>query len=427
MFINFFKKLFSYGHNKTKKNVVKQNIAKKVGKTRKTRKKIGKRNLPLQNTNNSERQGVEVTPALTRAIDNPVLSPREGFSWEVRGAFNPAALYLGGRVHLLYRAEGEDGQSVLGYASSEDGIFFDERLEYPVYVPRSEFEKGGNVPDDERLFDPEKYTSGGGWCGCEDPKLTQIGDRVFLTYVAFAGWESVRVAMSSISVEDFLAKRWKWTLPVLCTEPSVTEAQRAKSGGLFPEKINGKYLFYFRAFPHIFLDYVEDLRFGKDRWAKRTHTITTGPKGQWDHGKISFGATPIKTKAGWLVITHGVNGRQENAHEYDKKLAYRMGAMLLDLKDPTKVIYRTPEPILEPELWYEHNWKPDVVYPCGAVVKDGTLLVYYGGGDMYTCVASAPLDEFIKDIMEDKTPKLKHKKTINKRFRYKRRFNRAKK
>ncbi len=397
-------------------------------KKRKTSKKRRQYKRNPKNTNNSEKQGVRVTPALTRAHTNPVLAPREGFNWEIRGAFNPAAIYLGGRVHLLYRAEGEDGQSVLGYASSSDGIDFDDRLEYPVYVPRGEFEKGDGVPENERLFDPETYTSGGGWCGCEDPKLTQIGDRVFLTYVAFAGWDSVRVAMSSISVEDFLAKRWKWTLPVLCTEPSSVEAKRAKSGGLFPEKIKGKYVFYFRAFPNIFLDYLDDLRFGKGRWAKRTSEIPTGPFGQWDHGKVSFGATPIKTDKGWLVITHGVNGKQENAHEYDKKLAYRMGAMLLDLEDPSKVIHRTPEPILEPELWYEHNWKPDVVYPCGAVVKDGTLLVYYGGGDMYTCVATAPLDEFLKDLLEDKTPQLgRLDKKSRRRLRYQKKFNRNKK
>lgn len=356
-------------------------------------------------TNNSQKQGATMSPALTRCHCNPVLAPREGCTWEARGAFNPAAIHLGGRVHLLYRAEGEDGQSILGYASSPDGVNFDERLEYPVYVPRAEFERGDRVPEKERMFDPVKYTSGGGWCGCEDPKLALIGDRVFLTYVAFAGWDSVRIAMSSISVDDFLNKRWNWTLPVLCSRPGVID----KSGGLFPEKIGGKYVFFHRVFPNILIDFVDDLRFGEGRWLKGEYKIENGPKGSWDHGKISFGATPIKTREGWLVITHGVNGKQEDGGD----LRYRMGAMLLDLKDPRKIIHRTPEPILEPELWYEHNWKPNVVYPCGAVVKDDTLFVYYGGGDRYTCVATAPLEEFLQDLLQDHTPKMK---TINQKI-----------
>jgi predicted GH43/DUF377 family glycosyl hydrolase len=357
------------------------------------------------------KQGAPTPPSLTRCHCNPILSPREGRDWENRGAFNPAAIHLGGRVHLLYRAEGDDGQSVLGYASSPDGITFDERLDHPIYTPRAEFERGDNIPPEDRIWDPVKYSSGGGSCGCEDPKLSQIGDRVYLTYVAFAGWDSVRVAMSSISVKDFLNKDWKWTLPILCTEPSTCDALQAKSGGIFPEKIGGKFIFYFRMFPNIYLDRLDDLRFGVNRWAKKSHTIPTGPRGQWDHGKVSFGATPLKTKKGWLVITHGVNGKQEEAHLFDTPLHYRMGAILLDLKDPTKVLHRTPEPILEPSLWYENDWKPGVVYPCGAVIKDDTLLVYYGGGDRHTCVATAPLDQFLESMLQDKTPSLNLRET----------------
>lgn len=332
---------------------------------------------------------------VTRSGKNPILSPTE-YSWESMGVFNPAAIYLGGRVHLLYRAVGANGQSVIGYASSADGIHFDERLPYPVYIPRAEFE---HATDSMESVLPSLYSSGGGWCGCEDPKVVHIGDRIFLTYVAFGGWKSVRVAISSIAVKDFLAGNWKWTRPVACTPEGVI----SKSGGLFPEKINGKYVFFHRIFPNILLDYLEHLRFD-DGHAYGQHSIAPRKEG-WDSRKISFGSVPIKTKYGWLVITHGVDDAAD-----DK---YHMGAMLLDIDNPEKVLHRTHEPILSPDLWYENDWKPGVVYPCGAVKKEETLLVYYGGGDKYVCVASAPFDQFVEQLARDMTPHLQKQNNIS--------------
>ena len=328
---------------------------------------------------------------ITRFSQNPVLSPTS-YSWENEGAFNPAAIYLGGRVHLLYRAMGSNGVSTIGYASSEDGINFDDRLPYPVYYPKDEIEIDPQNPD--KNFNPDKYASGGGWSGCEDPKISKIGDRLFLTYVAFSGWKSVRVALTSISVSDFLEKKWNWTRPILCSPKCVI----SKSGGLFPEKIRGKYVFFQRIFPNILIDYFDNLRF--DDPSKKQGEFEIGPqKTGWDSRKISFGSTPIKTNHGWLVITHGVDDKA------DEK--YHMGAMLLDLKNPEKVLYRSKEPILSPELWYENDWKPGILYPCGAVNKDGTLLVYYGGGDKYVCVATAEFDKVVESLLNSQRPKMK--------------------
>lgn len=331
---------------------------------------------------------------VTRSSKNPVLSPT-AYSWENEGVFNPAAIYLDGRVHLLYRAIGSNGVSSIGYASSLDGIHFDERLPYPVYYPDSEFELDSS--NKEPKFNPDKFASGGSWTGCEDPKVCQIGDRIFLTYVAFSGWDSVRVAMSSITVDDFLNKNWRWTTPILCTQKGVI----SKSGGLFPEKVKGKYVFFQRIFPNILLDYMDDLRFFEDKLPNGQHQIPPSKVG-WDSRKVSFGSTPIKTKYGWLVITHGVDDARDHQ--------YHMGAMLLDLENPEKIIYRSKTPILSPELWYENDWKPGVVYPCGAVNKDGTLLIYYGGGDKYVCVASAPMDDFLDSIIHGRKPNLKEDK-----------------
>ena len=102
-------------------------------------------------------------------------------------------------------------------------------------------------------------------------------------------------------------------------------------------------------------------------------------------------AATIKTKDGWLLIYQAVCRRDESR--------YKMGAMLLDLKDPTKVLARSRNPILEPIAPYENEgWKAGVVYPCGAVVINNRLFVYYGGADMVVCVASAKLNNFVEQL-----------------------------
>ena len=79
---------------------------------------------------------------------------------------------------------------------------------------------------------------------------------------------------------------------------------------------------------------------------------------------------------------------------------YKIGAMLLDLKDPTQVLARSAKPMIEPDEWYENEgWKAGVVYPCGAVVIGDRLLVYYGGADKVTCVASAKLDTILDHLI----------------------------
>jgi predicted GH43/DUF377 family glycosyl hydrolase len=90
---------------------------------------------------------------------------------------------------------------------------------------------------------------------------------------------------------------------------------------------------------------------------------------------------------------------------------YKVGAMLLDLDEPTKVIYRSKAPILIPEETYENNgYKAGVVYASGAIVKDNNIIVYYGGSDSYVCAASAPLDEFLESLKRGAKPSLKKRK-----------------
>ena len=327
--------------------------------------------------------------SLERFDNNPILRPDYKHAWETKAVFNPAAIYEGGKVHILYRAIGETDVSVLGYASSLDGLHIQERLDKPVYVPREPFE--GVIPSHPYVSEiPGIYVSGGGGMGgCEDPRLTRIGERVYITYVAYDGYTPPRVALSSIHIDDFLHKKWNWKKPVLISPPHIVD----KNACILPEKINGKYVIFHRVFPNILIDFVDDLDFdGKTRWLEGQFKIPIrSVSSDWDSLKVGSGPPPIKTKDGWLLIYQAVCCRDESR--------YKMGAMLLDLKDPTKVLARSRTPILEPTAPYENEgWKAGVVYPCGAVVINDRLFVYYGGADMFVCVASTKLGSFLEQL-----------------------------
>ena len=91
---------------------------------------------------------------------------------------------------------------------------------------------------------------------------------------------------------------------------------------------------------------------------------------------------------------------------------YKLGALLLESKDPEKILYRAQHPILEPDKWYENDWKPGIIYAGGAVVKNGKLFVYYGGGDKHIGVASILLSKLIDSMKSNGAVKLEKNKTL---------------
>ena len=326
---------------------------------------------------------------LKKHKNNPIIKPAYKNTWETWQTFNPAALFEDNKVHLVYRAIGEDGISRFGYASSRDGVLVDERHDKPIFELS---EVAGSASSAESA-----YFSGGSWGGAEDPRITKLDGNLHMLFVAFSGLP--RLALVSIKWGDFLNKRWKWGGVKIISPPGVVD----KSGCLFPELINGKYAILHRIFPNILLDFVDNLDFPEGQylsgekavWGKHSIKIR---KGEWDSLKIGPGAPPIKTDKGWLLIYYGVD---------EKDRRYKIGAMLLDLKNPRKVLARTKKPILEPVEWYENvGHKHGVAYPCGAVVVGEFLHVYYGGADSYVCVASANLKKFLEDLTGSGNPKL---------------------
>ena len=163
---------------------------------------------------------------LVRFRWNPIITPKPTSTWESKFTFNPAAVYEDGCVHIVYRAMNDEYKSVFGWASSSDGEHIDERLPEPIYSSRK---------DTEKMIDPIYHS-------CEDPRITKIGDRFYMCYTAFDGKTPTVVVLTSISVADFLNKKWNWETPRIISNPKKSD----KNSCLFPEKVNGKYAFFHR-------------------------------------------------------------------------------------------------------------------------------------------------------------------------------------
>ena len=304
-----------------------------------------------------------------RFSGNPIISPRPGVGWEAGGTLNPAAVELENKIHIVYRATTPANVSVLGYAVSEDGFKIDERLDEPIYKPRADFE---SRPGSDTNF------------GCEDPRIVIIEDRLYMTYTAYNG-ETPRVAVSNIAISDFLARKWEaWSEPNVITAPNIPN----KDATIIPEKIGNKYLVIHRVGNDICGGYVTSLDFKNEEIDTCIEILNPRP-GMWDGVKVGISGPPIKTEQGWLLLYHGVS----------KNGKYRVGAVLLDLEDPTVVISRTAVPVFEPLESYERNGlMPNVVFPCSLILRNNKLFIYYGAADSVIGVATMELNDLQKEL-----------------------------
>ncbi|MBI4130634.1 hypothetical protein HY468_04925, partial [Candidatus Roizmanbacteria bacterium] len=270
---------------------------------------------------------------LARYKGNPILSPTAEHAWEERATFNPTAVYLEDKVHILYRALSAKDVSTIGLAVSRDGFHIDERLPEPIYVPRAPFEMGEDGP-----------------YGCEDPRITRIDDQLYMCYTAYGGGGKASVALTSITVADFLKRQWNWKMPIIISPPGIFD----KNACVLPEKINDRYALFHRIDHYIWVAYADTLNFDKKKWIEGQ--IVLKPRhDSWDSLKIGIAGIPVKSEAGWVLLYHGLS-RQDNK--------YRVGAVLLDVTDLDHVLSRLDEPILEPVAPYEvEGDRPDTVFP----------------------------------------------------------------
>jgi predicted GH43/DUF377 family glycosyl hydrolase len=292
---------------------------------------------------------------LTRLSEQPILSPIPAHPWEAAAVFNTAAILHNDRIHLIYRAtditsNGQQGKYInsFGYAVSTDGIHF-ERRATPIVV--------NDVPQELR--------------GPEDPRIVEMDGKFYMLYTGYGGRFDGDYRICLAISTDLI--NWE-RKGVMLDEPN-------KDASLFPEKINGRYVMFHRRAPDIWLGYSSDLK----NWVDHQSIMAPISGSDWEGIKIGLAGPPIKTSRGWVLIYHGVGGEPRK---------YSLGIALLDGKDPSKVLYRQSEPILEPELdWEVNGYVPNVVFSCGQVILDGHLIVYYGGADTAIGVAAVPLEQ----------------------------------
>ena len=126
-------------------------------------------------------------------------------------------------------------------------------------------------------------------------------------------------------------------------------------------------------------------------WEKPSLLIK--PQTWWEDAKIGGSTPPIKCKYGYIFLYHGVASKDK---------AYRVGAIIVDKDDPTKIVARTKDYIMEPEYPFETDgYYNGCVFPTGTCVKDGTLYVYYGAADKYICVATANFNKFVEELYKE--------------------------
>jgi predicted GH43/DUF377 family glycosyl hydrolase len=212
--------------------------------------------------------------------------------------------------------------------------------------------------------------------GIEDARFVRFHDEAgrstyYATYTAFDGQVPLPQLLET---EDFA----RFKISTL-NGPEVQN----KGMALFPRKVRGHFAMLSRQDnENIYLMYSDMLHFWYDK------QLLLRPTFPWEFVQLGNCGSPIETDAGWLVLTHGVGPIRR----------YAIGAVLLDLNDPGRVIGRLPEPLLEPIPEERDGYVPNVVYSCGALVHAGRLILPYAMSDQCTSFATVPLEELLSEL-----------------------------
>ncbi|MFH0951053.1 MAG: hypothetical protein V1765_01090 [bacterium] len=337
-----------------------------------------------------------------RSKNNPIIKPNRQRDWEARKTYNPGVIWHKGKYYLFYRAVGTTWQSAIGLATSVNGERFN-KLAKPIISPGAGLESRG----------------------VEDPRVVRVDKKFFMTYTAYDGqaarlnlavssdlkkWKKIGRTLPQWNAKKAKAFRTKWD-PAQNTKAAKTDWHKA--GGIFPEKINGKYWMIFGD-SHLWLANSADGL----KWQPVWQSFISPRSGHYfDSVHVEMGPPPIKTDKGWLVLYHGINN----------KIEYKLGYLLLALDNPTKILYRSQQPIFTPQMPYEisglvdilpggfkameclspkalqtfiaHNKKigrmPKVIFCNGAVVRNNKLEIFYGASDSVICKATADLKKVL--------------------------------
>ncbi|MGE5343450.1 MAG: glycoside hydrolase family 130 protein [Candidatus Omnitrophota bacterium] len=340
-----------------------------------------------------------------RFKNNPIIIPGDmvpsikGFG--VGGVFNPGAFKYQGKIGLLLRVaefpqpleswvqapiiETDHTIDILKFANTDPHL---EATDPRVFSYKGKMyltsishlrlawsEDGIHFKVDDKPF----VTGEGKYeiYGIEDCRVTEIDGTFYLTYSA--------VSNNGVGVGLIRTRDWKTFERLGLIFPPTN-----RNCAIFPDK-TGDYCNYYYAMhrpsgdvfggEHIWISRSKDLRY----WGDHCCVVQTRP-GKWDCARIGAGAPPFRTPDGWLAIYHGA----------DENNRYCLGALLLDLDDPTRVIARTDEPLMEPVTEYERRgFFGNVVFCNGQIVEGETLIIYYGAADETICRADFSISEIM--------------------------------
>lgn len=266
-------------------------------------------------------------------------------------------------LHAVLLASGLTDTSEAAAARAARGILLLAESNFEV-----DFAPGSDIS--QRVLFPSAPSQSN---GIEDARFVRFhnDDGSFIYYATYTAYDGKVTQPQLLETPDFLHFRFS-TL----NGPAVQN----KGMALFPRKVNGKFIMLSRQDDENILIMVSD---HLHSWS--APKVLLSPAQPWEFFKLGNCGSPIETEAGWLVLTHGVGAMRK----------YCLGAFLLDLHDPTRVIGRLREPLLSPDEEEREGYVPNVVYSCGSLLHGRELIIPYAMSDSATRFATVSLDDLL--------------------------------
>jgi predicted GH43/DUF377 family glycosyl hydrolase len=236
-----------------------------------------------------------------------------------------------------------------------------------------EFDDG--IPLSARVLWPAMTAEG---AGMEDARFVRFVDEdgSVTFYASYTAYSGTHISQQLLETQDFR---------IFTSTPMVGRAAANKGLALFPRRIRGQFAAMSRSDRES-----NSVAFSDHPFAWTTSVSCQRPARAWETLQLGNCGPPIETEAGWLLLTHGVGPMR----------TYRIGAMLLDLEDPTRIVGQLNEPLLSPAADEQDGYVPNVVYSCGGLVHGDTLVLPYGIGDAAIGVATVPLGELLAALVD---------------------------
>ncbi len=331
-----------------------------------------------------------------------IVLEKTNIDFENEGVLNPGVIVHDNQIHMFYRAVHKGNHSTIGYCLLDTPLNVLYRRQTPLIFPEFEYESKG----------------------LEDPRVVKIDNTFYLTYTAFNGtnalgavatstdlkhWNKKGIIVPQVTYDDFRTlaeskgelndKYLRYNEHERNFDSSQEEVLLwDKNLIFFPRRIQRMLCFLHRIKPDIqiliSINELSDLT--KEFWntymSNFTEHIVLSPRYEHEISYIGSGCPPIETKAGWLIIYHGV-------HDSVKGFVYSACAALLDLENPQNEIARLPYPLFFPEFRWELTGEVNnVCFPTGAILQDDTIYIYYGAADERIAVASVSLRELLTEL-----------------------------